>query len=107
MFRYTVIPPINLVSNVGNDSAAVHTFMASWHMGQSVSTDLINYTFISENRDKVSQINDLVLETKVYEISFKNRFSVLLMLLLDEFRFPRKNRLKPLKSRMAAIELPK
>lgn len=107
MFRYTVIPPTNLVSNVGNDSAAVHTFMASWHMGQSVSSELINYTFASENRDKVSQINDLVLETKVYEISFKNRFSLLLMLLLDEFRFPRKNRLLPLKSRMATIELPK
>jgi hypothetical protein len=107
MFRYTVIPPINLVSNVGNDSAAVHTLMASWHMGQSVSSELITYTFASENRDKVSQINDLVLETKVYEISFKHRFSLLLMLLLDEFRFPRKNRLIPLKSRMAAIELPK
>jgi hypothetical protein len=107
MFRYTVIPPTNLVANVGNDSAAVHTLMASWHMGKSVSSGLTDYTFAADDREKVSEINDFVLETKVYEISFKNRYSLILMLLLDEFRFPRKNRLSSLKSRMAAIELPK
>jgi hypothetical protein len=107
MPRYTVIPPTNLVANVGDDSAAVHTSVASWHMGQSVSSELINYTFATEDRDKVSEINDLILETKVYGISFKNRYSLFLMWLLDEFRFPRKKRLSPLKSRMAAIELPK
>jgi hypothetical protein len=107
MFRYTVIPPTNLVANVGNDSAAVHTLMASWHMGKSVSSGITDYTFAANDREKVSEINDLVLETKVYEISFKNRYSLILMLLLDEFRFPRKNRLSSLESRMAAIELPK
>jgi len=107
MSRYTVIPPTNLVANVGNDSVAIHTLMASWHMGKSVSSGLTNYTFATDDREKVSEINDLVLETKVYEISFKNRYSLVLMLLLDEFRFPRKNRLPSLKSRMAAIELPK
>ncbi len=104
--RYTVIPPTNLVANVGDDSAAVHTSIASWHMGQSVSSELINYTFATDDRDKVSEINDLILETKVYGISFKNRFSPLLMLILDEFRFPRKKRLSPLKSRIAAIKMP-
>lgn len=107
MFRYTVIPPTNLVANVGNDAAAVHTSIASWHMAQSVSSGLINFTFTSHDRGGVSEINDLVLEKRVYEISSKNRYSLFLMWLLDEFRFPRKNRLSSLKSRLAAIELPK
>jgi hypothetical protein len=105
--KYTVLPPINMVANVGNDAAAIHTLMASWHMGQSTSSELSNYTFAFSERVAVSEINDLVLEKRVYEISSKNRYSLFLMWLLDGFRFPRKNRLSSLKSRLAAIELPK
>ncbi len=75
--KFSVIPPRNLVSNLGFTSYATHTHQQHYPLGLPVE-DLANDFEITYS-SKISAVNSeqytKTLEDKVYKITFRNSFS--------------------------------
>lgn len=72
---YSIIPPKNLVTNVGNDPFATHTNHANFPMGFPIGNLNINELKWSESftdRKTISLIYDTFLEDKVFKIKPKH-----------------------------------
>ncbi len=94
--RFAIVPPKNLVSNVGYDSYASHTSDFIFPLGLDLyDSDLrVNW---EESADSLqTQKFEKELYARVYRLSFKHRFSLLLSVILDWLRFPSSKRLSPL-----------
>lgn len=91
-----VLPPINLVTNIGVDMKAEHTTKPSWHSNVARGSLPEAVDFAREDRKSVAAETDALFETKVFGISILNTFSYLSSLLVDRFRFPIKARVQPL-----------
>lgn len=95
--KYCLIPPVNLISNVGNDSFAIHTnsdhFPLNHPLGLISSADISLLTLDTSS----SVVENMFLKKFVYRIRYRHIFSVL------KFYFElmtRPARFKPLKSRL-------
>lgn len=97
--KFCVIPPVNLVSNVGVDKNAEHTAQGSWHSNRKIENLPENYILTTEDREALAKELDKVFDSKIYLISWKSIFSFVLSILTDFMRFPRKNRRTSLSSR--------
>lgn len=93
---YCLLPPVNLVSNIGVDSKAVHTSNPGWHSNWPIEELPQDISFSTANRKNIAQIYDQYFDEKVYQISVRHIFSLPLSILLDWARFPKNNRAKSL-----------
>lgn len=87
----SLLPPVNLVANVGVDRFASHTRRVAWHTGWKIGI-LLDYpsfenywSSIPENRNIIAQ-NEL-LEERIYKIGFRHYFANIYSCALDSFRF--------------------
>lgn len=101
--KFCVLPPVNLVSNVGIDESAEHTSESVWHSERPIYALPSNYSFNTTNRNQIASINDLLYEDKIYEISWLNNFSYLSSKLFDIVRFPQNTRVKSLRERFREL----
>ena len=98
--KLTVIPPVNLVGNIGADDEASHTKSGGQHMYMSIQklSEGINY------QDEKNQIayrkTDLLLNQLVFNISARNRLSFVLARIFDWVRYPKLKRRAPLSERI-------
>jgi hypothetical protein len=88
-----ILPGINLVTNIGNDLAATHTFYDSRWLGQATE----NYASSNE-APKVNPVADRWLRVNLYQINSRHLLSTVYTRLLDFMRVNRLTR-KPLLER--------
>lgn len=85
--KLTLIPPVNLVSNIGTDNQAIHTFESAWHMHHATND------YPGVYLDPIEPISAEIIETNkrienyVFKISLNHLFSPVLSILFDRFRF--------------------
>jgi hypothetical protein len=102
--KICLIPPINLVSNLGNDDVAAHTSMD----GSTVFVK--GYEFISNHAFKVALDSkrdnsyDIQLRDKIFQIKIKHYF--LPIVYLFQRIFFQKNQRDPLSLRLARVRVP-
>jgi hypothetical protein len=83
---YTLVPPVNLVSNVGFDEASTHTLTAKWPLGlQRAQT---NSTQLKVDLDpiKIAE-NDMFMRKRVFNISVLNIITGAGAKFVDPFRY--------------------
>lgn len=94
---FTVLPPQNLVSNIGDDNFATHTKVSQFpirfpifDVKAVVDQNIVN----SENRNKLSKRENRFLEKRIFHIKFYHLF------LPIKFLFTKKNRQNSLAKRL-------
>jgi hypothetical protein len=102
--KYCLLPPVNLVSNVGIDSEAEHTSHKTWHTYRAIENLPAERSFESSNRIQVAEKSNILFERKIYRITSKNVLTWLFSIFGDWFRFPKKLRSDSLRSRYKAIQ---
>ena len=103
--RYSVLPPSNLVSNVGHDSFDTHTLAIASHMNLDFNLGTNSSQLSIADRSSVSLEIDKAIERDVYKISGRNSFSYFGMKFFDWLRFPRNKRKFDLAKRLSMCEL--
>ena len=83
---FTLVPPVNLVSNVGFDTTATHTFASTWPMNlrrveQYPEPLKLNF------EDSKCQVNDEFMRSKIFMISHRNSLTGIISFLFDPLRF--------------------
>jgi hypothetical protein len=77
-----LLPPVNLVQNLGNDSFATHTVQQIWPIGfpfeKLPMSYIISPTSLLPNRSEEKRI-----QKKIYKIGFKHHFSYYLRILVE------------------------
>lgn len=97
--KYCVLPPVNLVSNVGVDKNAEHTFVDSWHSGWNIESLPSPVVFSKYRRKEIAQETDSLFERQIYKIKKINMFSYVISISMDGFRFPKSSRAESLKNK--------
>jgi len=83
--RYAVLPPENLITNIGNDFAATHTHEISDFLNRNVGS------YFGNEEISYSDEVDVWLKNNVYQISFRHLVSTKIRYLLDLFNINRRN----------------
>jgi hypothetical protein len=83
---FTLVPPINLVSNVGFDSSATHTVTPEWPLNLPRLQNYPAPTTLNLE-ESVLFANDQFMRSEVYAISHRHSISGVLALIVDPLRF--------------------
>jgi hypothetical protein len=103
--KFSVIPPVNLVTNVGFDSAATHTSGDHFPLNHPIMNLPRSFQF-QEKPDALSARKyDRELERELFGIRWRHAFLNIYMKLIDRFRNQDK-RLGPLESRLNNVCIP-
>jgi hypothetical protein len=98
--KLSLLPPVNLISNVGNDEFATNTRVKNGFMHQKIQK-LSNGVQYSEKPLSSCLLEyNVFLEKKVFNISKRHILLPYYSFFLDFIRFPKSNRKKPLKKRL-------
>jgi hypothetical protein len=88
---FTLVPPINLVSNVGFDSSATHTISPEWPLNLPRLQNYPAPTILNLEKS-VLFANDQFMRSEVYAISHRHLISGVLALILDPLRFMKQHK---------------
>ena len=90
-----LLPPVNLVSNVGVDKSSSNTHESVFPL--EISSHPLPHNFNWRNLDnkEISELFEKNIGSKVYKISFHHFFSPIFSIIFDWYRFPRHKRLNP------------
>lgn len=83
---FSLVPPVNLVSNVGFDDVASHTTTPSWPLQLRLDSQLPPQIEIDRSSAELSA-NDELMRRRIFKISTKNILTGVISILLDQFRF--------------------
>ena len=102
--KYCILPPVNLVANLGDDAFAIHT--KEIEQGGAFTTYPLpsNFEFSNTNRLEVSLNIDHLIEDNIYKIRFRHNLLPFYSFVFDRFRFRKKK--APLKSRVRVVTTP-
>jgi len=103
-FRYqkklSLLPPVNLVSNIGSDEFATNTKIKSKFMHQKIELLSNSYQYSEKPLSGTLLEYNFFLEKKVFNINRRHILLPYYSLLLDFIRFPKSKRKKPLSERL-------
>jgi hypothetical protein len=105
--KYSVLPPVNLVSNIGNDSAASHTSNSEFPMELPVCQIELNLDFGNSNRKAIAKKMDALLESRVFKVKRRHALLPIWSRLTDRKKFEKSPNRAPLSERVAAVVIPK
>ena len=103
--KYTVVPPVNLVTNVGFDSNATHTSGCVFPLNHPVQPLSPKYQFQLRARNQDASYYDSVLEKNLFKIRFHHSFLRIYSPLIDRYKLKRSSR-KPLIERIKIVKQP-
>lgn len=103
--KYTVIPPVNLVTNVGCDMEATHTSGAGYPINHPVKTLPEDFQLLGNVSFENAHLYDRVLEDQLFRIKFHHIFLGIYGPFLDLLR-SRKQFRGSLSKRIRQITLP-
>lgn len=98
--KFCLLPPVNLVSNAGNDSVASHTSVGDFPMNFPLGEISKELDFAQSTRERGAIRYNQILETKIFRISYRHLLVPVKALLMDFYRFPKSKRREPLVSRL-------
>ena len=101
--KLCLLPPVNLVSNVGVDDVATHTKFFSRSMNQSLERLDINYCYPEAFLTQSLSNYNKVVEQKIYKIGLRHYLIPYYSFLLDIFRYPLSRRSLPLKQKLSHL----
>ena len=98
--KFCVLPPINLVSNIGVDEMASHTTSIGNGVGTPIERSNTQIT-LTLNPD-INQVNEYnqKLESNIFKIRFRHLFLPCTSFLFDHFKFPKSVRNDVLRDRI-------
>lgn len=99
--KFTLIPPVNLVGNVGDDEVASHTSKSGSHMNMQIKNLPKVINFGSADRVTISIETDRILNKIIFGIGRKNRYSLIIAHIFDWIRFPKRDRKSSLSERIS------
>jgi hypothetical protein len=103
--KFCITPPVNLISNTGNDAVSTNTNSPNNTMNLEIKYLNNNYRLISKpNQIFVKKYNSL-LEKEVFKIRKRHIFIPYYSLIFDFFKFPKLNRRQPLNKRTDWLEI--
>lgn len=103
--KYTVIPPVNLVTNIGFDSNATHTSGNTFPLNHPVQSLSPKYQFNLTPENQEAHQYDSVLEKNLFRIKVRHSFLRIYSPLLDSNK-SRKREKNRLIERIAVVKLP-
>ncbi len=83
---FTLVPPVNLVSNVGFDTTATHTIAPTWPMNLR-RVDQYPEPLKLNLEDSNCQMNDQFMRSEIFGISHRNFLTGIISFLIDPLRF--------------------
>jgi hypothetical protein len=98
--KLCVLPPINLVTNIGDDNVATNTSNKEKSLHLKIEKLPSNIDLSNEPNSKELQQYNLLLEKNVFRIKYRHVLIPYYSLLLDFIRFPKRNRKRPLSQRI-------
>lgn len=98
--KLSLLPPVNLISNIGNDEFATNTRIKSGFMHQKVQQLSNGFQYSEKPLSSTLLEYNVFLEKKVFNISKRHILLPYYSFFLDFIRFPKSNRKKPLKIRL-------
>jgi hypothetical protein len=98
--KLSLLPPVNLVSNIGNDKFATNTFLSSEFMHQKLKQLDNDYKFSDKPTAKNKLEYNVLLEKKVFKVRKRHIGLPYYSFLLDFIRFPKSDRKIPLNERI-------
>lgn len=102
--KYCLLPPVNLVSNLGFDAHAVHTRNAEFPLDFPLATLPSNYeSTLSEMIDRIDERNHF-LEKRVFKVSLRNLLSPLKLSMEISLGLKRPDKIQPLEVRVRDSE---
>ena len=102
--KLCLLPPVNLVSNIGADDVATHTKFFTASMREP--TERLDKKYFYPEFFLAQSINNynITMEQKIYKIGMKHYFILYYSFLLDFFRYSRNGRNTPLKLKLAHLK---
>ena len=82
---YTLIPPANLVSNIGFDQFAAHTSKSVWPLNLRTN-ELINLEDIKYTETQLVNLNEN-FENRIFKIRSRHASTWMINVIMDRFRF--------------------
>jgi hypothetical protein len=102
--KFCLLPPVNLVSNVGSDNHAVHTQKSSFPMNHPIGK-VLDITFPSmESLIRESKINNVYLEKNVFHVRVKHILSPIKLGIGILYQKIKGKKTTSLKSRLSRVE---
>lgn len=105
MNKFTLIPPVNLIRNIGFDLQATHTFANIYPLDIQTYSLPNEFNFQNQPENKISLQYDLQLDRKVYSIRFRHTLLRILSPFKDKLMLKRIYN-ESLAHRVAKVELP-
>jgi hypothetical protein len=104
--KFCILPPVNLVSNIGFDEMASNTTSIGNGVGTPIEK-IKELTTLTLDPD-VNQVKsyNLKLESHIFKIRFRHLFLPYFSFLFDDFKFPRNMRKDRLKERIKLFKVP-
>jgi len=100
---FTLVPPFNLVTNIGFDSMATHTTQAIWPLGLPRPSTTFTPIVISKSSQKREQ-NDLVMRKMIFQINIRQIFTCLISLVWDPIRFRNRSKCSTMLKRIESMD---
>lgn len=98
--KLSLLPPVNLVSNIGDDKFATNTILSSEFMHQKLEVLDNDYEFSNKPKSKKRLEYDILLEKKVFKVRKRHIGLPYYSFLFDFIRFPKSDRKTPLNERL-------
>jgi hypothetical protein len=98
--KLSLLPPVNLVSNIGNDKFATNTILSSEFMHQKLGQLDNDYKFSDKPMAKNPPEYNILLEKKVFKVRKRHIGLPYYSFLFDFIRFPKSARKIPLNERI-------
>lgn len=84
--RICILPPVNLVSNIGSDVMATHTVDGTWPLFLETKHLLVTELEIPEDVKRVTYKEEKLIRSRIYKVRKRHIFSGILARLLDSIR---------------------
>jgi hypothetical protein len=98
--KLCLLPPVNLISNIGIDEFATNTKSESEYLEEEIMELNSNYKFSEKPNNKTINEYNSKLEKNIFKIRKRHLFLPYYALFFDNKKFPRSTRIKPLKERL-------
>ena len=98
--KLSLLPPVNLISNIGNDEFATNTKIENGFMHQKIQQLGNGFQYSEKPLSSTLLEYNVFLEKKVFNISKRHLLLPYYSFFFDFIRFPKSNRKKPLKKRL-------
>jgi hypothetical protein len=106
--KYTVVPPVNLVTNIGFDMNATHTFGDAFPLNHPAQNLSSNYQFRLKTEKQGANHYDLALEKNLFKIQLRHSFLRIYSPIIDLYKSKKRGgEEKPLIERIKAVRHPR